>query len=120
MNGVVQSHQAVLGVPLRLAGRPDLVVEFVIDTGFVGELTLPPAAVASLDLPFLRRITANLADDTNIHVSSHLATVVWNGEPRMVQVLATGSRPLLGTLLLAGCELNVWFEDEGAVAVRPL
>lgn len=104
----------------RLAGQPDVTIEFVIDTGFVGELTLPLPAVTALNLPFLRRITANLADDTTIHVSTHTASIIWNGEERLVQVLATGRRPLLGTLFLGGGELNAQFQDDGPVKIKTL
>jgi len=120
MIGAVQGDNALLGVALISPGRPDVTIEFVVDTGFVGYLTLPAAAAAALNLPFVRRIAANLADDSTIHVSVHAATIVWNGEALEVAVLATGKRPLLGTLLLAGCELNVRFEDLGRVSVLPL
>lgn len=117
MNGVVHADQALLGVALRSPDRPDVTVEFVVDTGFVGYLTLPPSAVEALDLPFVRRITANLADDSAIYVSVYAATIVWNGQEQDVEVLATGRRPLLGTLLLAGCDLGVKFVDGGLVSV---
>lgn len=120
MNGAVQADHALLGVALTSLGGPDVTIEFVVDTGFVGYLTLPPAAVGALNLPFVRRIAANLADDSTIHVSVHAATIVWNGQEQEVAVLGTGKRPLLGTLLLAGCELNVRFEDGGLVSVVPL
>src|SRR5258708_4929067 len=43
----------------RLIGggvQPPLSTEFVVDTGFEGFLTLPPAAVATLQLPFIRTL----------------------------------------------------------------
>jgi predicted aspartyl protease len=51
--GKVQNLHPLLPVTLRLTGRPDLTLEFVVDTGFVGFLTLPPAAVAASGLLFL-------------------------------------------------------------------
>jgi clan AA aspartic protease len=120
MNGRVRASHAVLDVALRLQHQPDLAVEFVVDTGFVGYLTLPPAAIAALRLLFLRRIAANLADDSTMHVSVHAATIIWDGEEREVEVLATGSRPLLGTLLLEGHELTVRFTEGGMVSVESL
>ena len=47
----------------------------------------------------------------------YAATILWNEEEREVAVLATGKRPLLGTLLLDGCELSIRFEEGGAAAV---
>jgi hypothetical protein len=71
-------------------------------------------------LPFVRVITANLADDSKIDVGLYAATILWCGNDIEVPVLAKGARPLLGTLLLAGSELSVRFEQGGAVSVKPL
>jgi clan AA aspartic protease len=120
VNGRVTANHAVLDIGLRFQHRPDFAVGFVVDTEFVGFLTLPPAAIAALRLPFLRRIAANLADDSTIHVSVHAATIIWDGEDREVEVLATGSRPLLGTLLLDGHGLTVRFTEGSMVAVESL
>ena len=56
INGHVVAHRVLVNVPLRTANQPEVEVAFVIDTGFTGFLTLPPAIVAALNLPFLRRI----------------------------------------------------------------
>ena len=48
------------------------------------------------------------------------ATIIWDGAPRDVEVLATtGRQPLLGTLLLEGYTLTVDFEDGGTVTIDP-
>jgi clan AA aspartic protease len=120
MNGRVAARQALVDVTFRLPGRPDLAIEFVIDTGFAGHLTLPPLAVQALQLPFRWEITANLADDSVIAVNLHTATIVWDGAEREVDVLATGARPLLGTLLLDGHELTVHFTEGGLVSLESL
>jgi clan AA aspartic protease len=119
MNGRASVHQALIDVTFRADDRSDLALEFVIDTGFTGELTLPPAAVQRLELPRVRQITASLADDSTIFVNVHVATIIWDGDERAVEVLATGARPLLGTLLLDGYELIVQFAEGGAVTVEP-
>lgn len=120
MNGRVLANHALIKIPLQLVGMPVLEIEFVIDTGFMGFLTLPLAAVARLDLPFIRRIPANLADDSMIMVDVYVATIVWNNIEREVEVLATGKRPLLGTLMLHGHVLSVLFTDGGAVTIGDL
>jgi clan AA aspartic protease len=118
--GQVTNHQALLPVTFRLANRPDLTIEFVVDTGFVGFLTLPQAAVAALGLAYQFDTPANLADDSEVQMAVHGATIVWDGVERVVRVLATGKRPLLGMALLAGQELVVQCTDGGAVTVDPL
>jgi len=120
INGYVVAHHVLVNVPLRMPNQPEVEVEFVIDTGFTGFLTLPPAIVAALNLPFLRRIPANLADGSTIFLSVYIATIVWDRTPRDVEVLATGRQPPLGTLLLDGYQLTVAFEDGGTVTIDPL
>ena len=121
MTGQVVAHHALVHVPLRMPHQPEMEVGFVVDTGFTGSLTLPPAMVTALNLPFLRRIPANLADGSTIFLSVYSATIVWDGAPRDVEVLATtGRQPLLGTLLLDGYKLTVAFEDGGTVTIDPL
>ncbi len=120
MRGEVRAHHALLRVPFRLPNLPDLEIECVIDTGFTGFLTMPLTAVQKLNLPFIRRIPANLADDSTITVDVYVATIVWGGVERDVEVLATGKRPLLGTLLLDGYEITAQFTEGGSVALRNL
>ena len=102
INGRVAGHHALLELVVRSRTKLGSAVEFLIDTGFDGYLTLPPAAVQALDLPFLRRITASLADGSTIHISAYLATIRWDDQEREVEALATGIQPLLGTLMLNG------------------
>lgn len=73
---------------------------------------------AGAEFPFIRRMPVNLADDTTIFLSVHVATILWNGKERDIEVLATGRRPLLGTLLLEGHELNALFVDNGSVTIE--
>lgn len=118
MNGNVLNHHILLNVRLRPPLHPDLFIEFVIDTGFVGYLTLPQAAIDALGLPFVRRLPANLADDTTINVRVYAATIVWHDEERDVEVLATGRRPLLGMLLLNGSLMDAAIYDGGQLSLR--
>jgi len=120
IRGRVVGLQARVDVIVRLVGQPDLQIECVIDTGFEGALTLPPAAVAALGLLYLTELAANLADDSDIHVDVHVATVLWNGHAREVAVRALGQRPLVGTALLAGHNLGIDFTEDGAVLIDTL
>jgi len=52
----VKGLQAHVGVTLRLPNQSGLEIEFVVDTGFEGALTLPPTAVAALGLPFFQEM----------------------------------------------------------------
>ncbi|MBC7808992.1 MAG: clan AA aspartic protease [Akkermansiaceae bacterium] len=117
MEGVVRKLQAVIGIPFSILGRPDIVIEFVVDTGFSGELLLPKEAVEILGLPYQIDVMSTLADGVSRRVALHKATISWNGELLDVGVLATGNRPLLGTALLADHRLEIEFDEDSIVHV---
>jgi clan AA aspartic protease len=118
MTGNVSGRHALVPVTLRIFGQPDLSIEFVLDTGFAGFLSLPPAAVARLALPFRYRVPAGLADGSQIMVSVHVATILWHGAEHRTEVIATGRQPLLGTSLLDGNDLSIRFDDGGPVTIQ--
>lgn len=118
--GSVANLQAQVNVVLRLPGRPNIEIECVVDTGFEGALTLPPEAVSTLSLPYLTDLRANLADDTNVQVDVHVATILWDGVEREVAVLAMGRRPLIGTALLEGSRFCGDFIEDGPVTIESL
>lgn len=118
MEGYVFGLHALINIPFRIAGQPDIEIEFVIDTGFAGFLTLPSPAVSALHLPFDRLLTASLGDGSSIQANVHTATIVWKGVERDVEVLATGRQPLLGTLMLKQHNLDIDFVDGGGVRIN--
>ena len=79
MKGRVEDYHAILSVPFLLQDGRRVSVEFVVDTGFAGALTLPAAAVEAMGLPFLQEMTANLADDNVVATDVHVGTILWNG-----------------------------------------
>lgn len=115
--GIVVGLQARIGIIFRFEGRSDIEIEFVIDTGFEGFLTLPPATIAELGLPYFAKINANLADNSTIATNVHAATIIWNGRERDIVILAMGRRPLLGTALLEDSHLGIDFQDGGTVLI---
>ena len=113
MRGSVANHHILLNVVFVLPGRPDATIEMVVDTGYVGTLTLPSTVVQSFNLPFIRRTQAKLADGTSIYIGVHLATFVWHNRDRTAEVIALDDRPLLGMLLLDGSQMEVDFSNGG-------
>jgi clan AA aspartic protease len=120
MTGRVENLHALLPVTFRFPDKPDIAIEFVVDTGYTGYLTLPLAAITTLGLPFEFDLPANLADDSEVLVPVHAATVLWNGAEQITRVLAMGKRPLLGTAMLDSNELVVQFAESGLVTVDSL
>ncbi len=100
ISGQVVALHILLPVQFRLPRLPDIAIEFVVDTGFTGELTLPIGAIEKLELDYIESISANLATDEEVELSVYAALILWEGVEREVRVLATGRRPLLGTALL--------------------
>lgn len=120
IQGKVIGLEAQVKLVLCLPNQRRVQVECVVDTGFAGELTLPPAIVAKLGLPFVIRMNANLADDSNVQTPVHKATVLWHEQEENIAVLAMGCRPLLGTALLENSNLNIDFREGGAVVLIEL
>ena len=99
---------------------PELEVEFVIDTGFEGEITLPIKVVEALGLKYAQPIYANLADNVRKEVKAYVGLIKWFGKERKVLVLAMGLKPLLGTMLLDLNDLHIEFKENGSVDIIPL
>lgn len=118
MTGSVQSRHVTLPITFLRPEEPDLIPEFVIDTGFTDYLTLPPAAVRAMGLPFQYHTAADLADDSTVEMAVHAAIILWNDVPMEVRVIATGRRPLLGTALLDDSDLFARFREGGLVRIE--
>lgn len=118
MIGSVESNHAIIPICFRTPNHPEFRIKAVIDTGFAGYLTLPMTAISEMELPFIRRIPANLADDSTIVLDVYMASIIWNDTLIEVEVLATGQRPLVGTLLLEGYELSVQFTEGRMVNIE--
>lgn len=116
--GDVVELRAMINVLFRLPGQPEMAIEFVLDTGFEGALTMPPTAVTALGLPYFERIPSRLADGTRRETEVYTATIVWDGVELEVAVLAMGHTPLLGTALLDGKRLCADFKEGGKIRIE--
>jgi clan AA aspartic protease len=112
--------KAIVPVIFRLPVQPDFSLDFVIDTGFNDYLTLPPQAVSAMNLPLYSNIPARLADGSEALLPVHLATIVWDNIEKIVPILASGYKPLLGTALMGGYHLEIDFEDNGLVSLEKI
>ena len=81
-----------------------------IDTGFNGFLNLPIKDAVRIGLEFITTEPAELADGSIKEQLVFAATVRFLNLERVVAVYLTESEtPLIGTALLADCELNIDF-----------
>lgn len=92
-------------------------IEAVIDTGFDGELTLPPDLITSLGLPQMTQEEVVLGDGTVRTVQMYAASVVFVEQARRILVGEAETTPLIGTDLLRGFLLLIEFWDGGQVEI---
>jgi clan AA aspartic protease len=120
MQGRVKDGRASLPVTFRLSNQPDFQIEFVVDTGFNDYLTLPPQAISAMNLPQYSNTSVRLADGTETMLSIHSATIVWDEIEIIVPVLAAGVKPLVGTALMDGYHLAIYFQSNGFVSLTAI
>ncbi|MFK0734963.1 MAG: clan AA aspartic protease [Gloeotrichia echinulata GP01] len=116
--GRLVDRKAIVPVIFQLPGKPDFSLDFVIDTGFNDYLTLPPQAIGVMNLPLYSSLSARLADGSETLLSVHLGTIVWDNAEKVVPILASGYKPLLGTAMMEGYHLEIDFEDNGPVSLE--
>jgi clan AA aspartic protease len=120
ITGTISQRRAYVNLTLRGLNGPEGEVEFVLDTGFTGSLTLPPAACAALALSYIRPQPANLADGTRVILRVYEAILAWDGAERAVEVLGLEGAPLLGMTLLNGCDVHLQVAEGGSVTIERL
>ena len=101
-------------------------IDFIIDTGYTGELTLPQEIIDRLDLQAANYDesdvgpTVVLADGTIRTVTVCVASILWNDRLRNVEVDSLGVAPLIGMRLLRGSNLSVDAIPGGLVTITEL
>jgi clan AA aspartic protease len=118
--GVVRDGEARIRLRVRGPGGQTQEIEAVIDTGYTAWLTLPPALVAAVGLPWLCFDRGLLADGSDSVFDVYDATVVWDRRSRRIPVHEADADPLVGMALLEGYELNVQVRQRGKVTIKKL
>ena len=117
IHGHVVGLQARVSVAVDSPTQNTVQLEFVIDTGFEGALTMPTDMIAELGLPFIEEMTAKPANGETVRTDVHISRIIWDETEVEASVPALGSRPLLGTSLLAGKDLVAQFVDAGLITI---
>jgi len=117
---VTSSREATIPLVLRDPAGGDHTLEAIIDTGFNGALTLPPAMIAAAGLMSRGSDYATLADGSEALFDFYEATVRWDDGLRTVVALAADGVPLVGMALMADYELTVQAVPGGAVRLTVL
>ena len=123
--GVILGHvnsrgEAVVPLPVHGPAGRQLQAQFVIDSGFNGQLSMPFRMVRDLGLTWFEEDTGTLADGSRATFDVYLATVLWLGQHRRVTVNAMESPPTIGTELLMGHAISAQWVPGGSVRIEPL
>ena len=113
-------YEAIVVVNLQGRTGETRRLEAVVDTGFSGFLTVTPAIVTELALPFLMMGRALLADGSEAQFPVHSAVVLWDDQPVSVDVEAADTTPLVGMRLLEGYRFCTDAQDGGRVTIQRL
>ena len=121
IRGVVTGNrEATLRLTLDGTGRRQEDIEAIIDTGFSGFLTLPPALIASLGLRWRGREQAVLGDGSLHLYDVYSASVIWDGTRRIVEIDAVDTDSLIGMSLLYGYDIRIQAIEGGSVTIEAL
>jgi clan AA aspartic protease len=92
----------------------------VIDTGFSGDLTLPPDTIARLGYRFLINHEVILGNGMAEIVDVFEGQIEWDGRPITVAIDSADTPPLIGMRLIYGYVLSIETVDGGAVTLQRL
>jgi clan AA aspartic protease len=121
ITGVVNANrEATIRLLVRGPQGYQQEIEAIIDTGFTGFLTLPPPLVTTLGLAWLCRQPGILADGRVEYFDVYVATVIWDGQPRPVEIEAADTEPLVGMSLLEHYALRIDILHGGSVTITAL
>ena len=119
IEGVVNGdYEAVVRLTVQGPLGASREIEALIDTGFTGFLTLPPALVTELGLVYRDRGRAMLADGSEALFDNYDVAVLWDSRLRNTRAAAADAIPLIGMRLLGGHVLTVEVEDGGSVVIQ--
>jgi clan AA aspartic protease len=118
MGKVTANREAVIALRVQGPGGQEQEIDAVIDTGFTGELTLPPRIIAALGLSWLTDGQAMLANGQIETFPVYAATVLWDSQPIRVMAEEANTEPLVGMSLLYGYKLTMETLDGGSVLIE--
>ncbi len=118
--GIVRRREALIRLSIRGFRGRQQEVEAVVDTGYTGWLTLPPATIAALNLRWSSFGRGILADGSVSAFDVYQAKVMWDGRLRRIYVDEFDATPLVGMALLRGYEFKMQVRAQGQVTVNRL
>jgi clan AA aspartic protease len=92
----------------------------VVDTGFTGDLALPPGVIRCLALAPSAPTGVTLAGGKRELWNTWSGQVLWHDKLRTIRILEAGGTPLLGMELLQDSQLVVQIRVGGEVVIEEL
>lgn len=120
MVGIVRGREALLRLTIRGFRGRQQEIEAVVDSGYTGWLTLPPAVIAALNLRWRTVGRAILADGSVSIFDVYQTNIIWDGRVRRVFVDECDATPLIGMALLRGYEYKMHVQARGRVTIKRL
>ena len=99
VNGDLQAWLTVAIVTPSGQPRP---IEVALETGCNGQIALPAITIQRLELSEEGSRLAITATGDRVRLTTYYSTMMWHGEPRIIEVVEPDSEPLLGMELLLG------------------
>ena len=117
VNGNLQAWLTVEIVTPSGQPRP---IEVALDTGFNGQIALPAITIQGLELSEESSRLAITATGDRVRLTTYYGTMMWHGEPRIIEVIEADSEPLLGMELPLGNRATLDILEGGPVTIYPL
>jgi clan AA aspartic protease len=112
--------EAIIKIAVGRIGSPKIAVDAVIDTGFTSFLSLPLSIIIDLGLPWHYRDFGTLGDGSEVVFELYKASVIWDGQNQMIDVVASDAEPLVGMSLLYGYDVCIRAVEGGNVTIKPI
>ena len=114
------NRRAMVAVELRAADGQFQSFNFILDTGFDGDLSLPAEILQGLDADIEGERIIELADGSRTTAYVWAATVRWEGATRPVMITESAGEPLLGMELLWQSRITLETRAYDPVLIEPL
>ena len=120
MEGYVSTapRESRLTVDILDNGGTATPIEFAIDTGFTGFMTLPTEVIGDLGLQHLADDQPMILSHGQSFVTSiYAAMAIWHGVTMRIIVIAMPGRPTIGMHLPWGSDVAIAVRENGRVAI---
>ena len=103
---------------VRGLDRRELPINFIVDTGYNGYISLPARDITALSLAQVGEEELIFADGSVAISPLYEAVLLWDKQERNIVVHLLDDDPLLGTSMMFDYDLHIIFVNDGAVTRR--